>query len=141
VNGTHVCSWHFGDIHAARSDVCFRAVFGSQSVGLFTSGHDPKQTLLLTRRALRVVGNHEPLRIVGSVSFGQYMRDIGIHPVHSIEHRHEAADQAASPRIELPPQCDVQLMTEKDVLGFKSTARLEQVGNEYSERMQDRKHR
>jgi hypothetical protein len=40
-----------------------------------------------------------------------------------------------------PPQCDVQLMTENDVLGFKSTARLEQVGNEHSERMQDRKHR
>jgi hypothetical protein len=32
-------------------------------------------------------------------------------------------------------------MTEKKVLGFKLPPRLEQVGDEHSERVQDRKHR
>jgi hypothetical protein len=32
-------------------------------------------------------------------------------------------------------------MTEKKVLGFKPPPRLEHVGDEHSERMQDRKHR
>jgi hypothetical protein len=39
------------------------------------------------------------------------------------------------------PQCDVDLMTEKQVLGLKSAPRLEQVGDEHSERVQDCKHR
>jgi hypothetical protein len=40
-----------------------------------------------------------------------------------------------------PPQSDVELMTEKQILGFKSAPRLEQVGYKHSERVQDRKHR
>jgi hypothetical protein len=39
-----------------------------------------------------------------------------------------------------PPQSDVELMTEKQILGFKSAPRLEQVGYKHSERVQDRKH-
>ena len=39
------------------------------------------------------------------------------------------------------PQSDVELMTEKQVLGLKPAPRLEQVGDEHSERAQDRKHR
>ena len=39
------------------------------------------------------------------------------------------------------PQSDVELMTEKQVLGLKPAPRLEQVGEEHSERVQDRKHR
>jgi hypothetical protein len=31
-------------------------------------------------------------------------------------------------------------MTEKQILGFKPAPRLEQVDDEYSERVQDRKH-
>jgi hypothetical protein len=33
------------------------------------------------------------------------------------------------------------LMTEKQVFGLKPTSRLEQVGDEHSERVQDCKHR
>ena len=40
-----------------------------------------------------------------------------------------------------PPQGNVELMTEKQILGFKPAPRLEQVGDEHSERVQDRKHR
>lgn len=40
-----------------------------------------------------------------------------------------------------PPQSDVELMTEKQILCFKPTSRLEQIGDEHSERVQERKHR
>jgi len=36
---------------------------------------------------------------------------------------------------------DAELMTEKQVLGLKQAPRLEQVGDEHSERVQDCKHR
>jgi hypothetical protein len=39
------------------------------------------------------------------------------------------------------PHCDIQLMSEKQILGFSSAARLEQVGNEHSECVADSKHR
>jgi hypothetical protein len=39
-----------------------------------------------------------------------------------------------------PPQSNVELMAEKQVLSFKPTPRLEQISDEYSERLQDRKH-
>ena len=39
------------------------------------------------------------------------------------------------------PQSNGELMTEKQILGFKPAARLEQVGDEHSERVDDRKHR
>jgi hypothetical protein len=39
------------------------------------------------------------------------------------------------------PQSDVELMTEKQVLGFKPAPRLEHVGDEHSERVLDRKYR
>jgi hypothetical protein len=38
-------------------------------------------------------------------------------------------------------QGDVQLMTEKEVLGFKPAPRLEQIGDERSKQVDDRKHR
>ena len=40
-----------------------------------------------------------------------------------------------------PPQSDVELMSEKQVLGFKPPPRLEQINDEHSEREHDRKHR
>jgi hypothetical protein len=40
-----------------------------------------------------------------------------------------------------PPQSDGELMTEKQILGFKPAPRLEQVSDEHSERVHDRKHR
>ena len=39
------------------------------------------------------------------------------------------------------PQCQVQLVTKKQVLGFKPTTRLEQVGDKHPEHTIDRKHR
>lgn len=39
------------------------------------------------------------------------------------------------------PQGDAELMTKETVLGFKPQPRLEQVGDEHSERVHDRKHR
>jgi len=39
-----------------------------------------------------------------------------------------------------PTQGDVELMAEKQILGFESTARLEQVGDEHCQQMEDRKH-
>jgi len=58
---------------------------------------------------------------------------------HPYEQRAITATQSKTRRCS--PHSDAQLMAEKQNLSFKSTARLEQVGNEYSERMQDRKHR
>jgi hypothetical protein len=40
-----------------------------------------------------------------------------------------------------PPHCDIQLMTEKQILGFKPAPRLEKVGDEHPKRVQERKHR
>ena len=40
-----------------------------------------------------------------------------------------------------PPQSNVELMAKKQVLGFKPPPRLEQINDEHSERVQDRKHR
>ena len=37
-------------------------------------------------------------------------------------------------------QSDVELMAEKQILGFKLAPRLEQIADEYSERAQDGKH-
>ena len=60
-------------------------------------------------------------------------------PGHPYE---QDAITAAKPETRLcPPQGDVELLTKKQILRFKPTARLEQVDNEYSERAQDRKHR
>ena len=39
------------------------------------------------------------------------------------------------------PQGDVELMTEKQILGFEPASRLEHVGDEHSEPMQDYQHR
>jgi hypothetical protein len=39
------------------------------------------------------------------------------------------------------PQCQVQLMPKKQDLGFKPSARLEQVAYKYSKGAKDRKHR
>jgi len=40
-----------------------------------------------------------------------------------------------------PPQADAELMAEKSGLGFKPASRLEQISDEHSERVHDRKHR
>jgi hypothetical protein len=52
-----------------------------------------------------------------------------------------AITAAKSKTIWRPPQGDVELMSEKQVLGFKPPPRLEQINDEHSERVQDRKHR
>jgi hypothetical protein len=55
-------------------------------------------------------------------------------------HQHSITAAQSKPR-RRPPQCDIQLMTEKQVLGFKPAARLEQVDQKHSKQVQDRKHR
>ena len=60
-------------------------------------------------------------------------------PGHPYEQR--AVTAAQSKTRWRPPQGDIELMAEKQVLGFKPAPRLEQVGDEHSERVQDRKHR
>jgi len=55
---------------------------------------------------------------------------------------HKCAITAAQPKTRwCPPQSNIELMTEKQILGFKPTPRLEQISDEHYERMQDRKHR
>lgn len=60
-------------------------------------------------------------------------------PGHPYE---QGAIAGAKPRTtSYPTQGDIELMPQKQILGFKPTARLEQVGDEQSEPMKDRKHR
>jgi hypothetical protein len=40
----------------------------------------------------------------------------------------------------LPPQCDIELMAQKQVLSLKPSPRLEQIADEYFERGQDGAH-
>ena len=60
-------------------------------------------------------------------------------PGHPYEQR--AISAAKSKTRWCPPQCDGELMTEKQILSFKPAPRLEQVGYKHSERVHDRKHR
>jgi hypothetical protein len=54
----------------------------------------------------------------------------------------QCAITAAQPKTRwYPPQGNIELMTEKQILGLKPTPRLEQISDEHYERMQDRKHR
>ena len=39
-----------------------------------------------------------------------------------------------------PPQGDIELMAEKQILRFEPAARLEQVGDEHRQQMKDREH-
>jgi hypothetical protein len=38
-------------------------------------------------------------------------------------------------------QSNIELMAEKEILGFKPALRLDHIGDKHSERVQDRKHR
>ena len=60
-------------------------------------------------------------------------------PGHPYQQRPVTAAQSKTRR--RTPQGDAELMTEKQVLGFKLAPRLEQVGDAHSERVQHRKHR
>ena len=60
-------------------------------------------------------------------------------PGHPYQQRPVTAAQSRTRR--RMPQGDAELMTEKQVLGLKQASRLEQVGDEHSERVQDCKHR
>jgi hypothetical protein len=65
-----------------------------------------------------------------------YIEQIGPNPRHPFP---ITAVQAQTRRCS--PQRDVELVTEKNVLGFKPAPRLEHVGDKHSEHAQDRKHR
>src|SRR6266404_4304774 len=60
-------------------------------------------------------------------------------PGHPYQQRPVTAAQSKTRR--RTPQGDAELITEKQVLGLKEAPRLEQVGDEHSERVQDCKHR
>src|SRR5260370_5743204 len=60
-------------------------------------------------------------------------------PGHPYQQRPVTAAQSKTRR--RAPQGDAELMKKKQVLGLKPAPRLEQVGDEHSERVQDRKHR
>jgi hypothetical protein len=60
-------------------------------------------------------------------------------PCHPYE---QDAITGAKPRTtSRAPQDDIELMTKKQILRFKPAARLEQVSDKHSERVEDRKHR
>jgi hypothetical protein len=56
-------------------------------------------------------------------------------------HLEQAEKHHQATPIARPPQSNIELMTEKQILGFKPTPRLEQINDEQSECVQDRKHR
>src|SRR5258707_1603608 len=56
-------------------------------------------------------------------------------------HQQSSITTAQSKTRRRTPQGDAELMSEKQVLGLKPAWRLEQVGDEHSERVQDCKHR
>jgi hypothetical protein len=60
-------------------------------------------------------------------------------PGHPYEQR--AIATAQSKTRWCPPQSDGKLVAEKQILSFKPAPRLEQVGYQHSERVQDCKHR
>src|SRR5438034_6737834 len=60
-------------------------------------------------------------------------------PGHPYQQRPVTAAQSKTRR--RTPQGDAELMTEKQVLGFKPARRLEEVNEEHCERMQEREHR
>ncbi len=60
-------------------------------------------------------------------------------PGHPHQQRPVTAEQSKARR--RLPQSDVELMTEKQVLSFNPASRLEYVGDEHHEQVQDRKHR
>jgi hypothetical protein len=66
------------------------------------------------------------------------LRLYGPNPRHRYQQRPVTTVQPQPSR--RSPQGDVELMTEKQILGFESASRLEYVGNEHHEQMQDRKH-
>ena len=66
------------------------------------------------------------------------IKQIGPNPRDPYQQRPVTAVQPQTRRC--PPQGDVELMTEKQILGFEPAARLEQVGDEHCKQMKDRKH-
>ena len=68
-----------------------------------------------------------------------YVEQTGPDPRHPYQQRPITAVQPQPRR--RSPQCDVELMTEKQVLGFQPASRLENVDNEGPQHVQDRKHR
>src|ERR1700693_5514447 len=67
------------------------------------------------------------------------IKQIGANPRDPYQQRPVTTVQ---PQTRRPtPQGDVELMTEKQILGFEPASRLEHVGDEHSELVQDHKHR
>ena len=68
-----------------------------------------------------------------------YVEQTRPNPRHPCQQRPITAVQPQPRR--RSPQCDVKLMTKKQVLGFQPASRLENVDNEGPQHVQDRKHR
>jgi hypothetical protein len=69
----------------------------------------------------------------------RYVEQSGPNPHHPHQQRPVTTVQPQARRH--PPQSDIELMTEKQVLGFEPESRLEDVGAEHHEQLQDGKHR
>ena len=59
-------------------------------------------------------------------------------PGHPYQQRAVNAVQSETRR--RSSQCNIELMTEKQIFGFKPALRLEQIGDEHSERVKTCKH-
>jgi hypothetical protein len=60
-------------------------------------------------------------------------------PGHPYQQRPVTAAQSKTKR--RTPQGDTELVAEQQVLGLKPAPRFEQIGDEHSERVHDRRHR
>jgi hypothetical protein len=68
-----------------------------------------------------------------------YIEQTGPNPRHPYQPRSVITAQPQTMR--RSSQCNVELMTEKQVLGLETPSRLEYVGDEHREQVQDRNHR
>ena len=66
----------------------------------------------------------------------RYVEQAGPEPHHPHQQRPVTTVQPQTRR--RSPQSDIELMTEKQVLGFEPASRLEDVGDEHHEQLQDR---
>src|SRR5262249_51657484 len=62
----------------------------------------------------------------------------GTHSSHP-DQQGPIARAQSTPR-QCPPQCNIQLMAQKQILGLKPPPRLEQIAKRYRERVQDDRH-
>ena len=63
------------------------------------------------------------------------MRSLVCHP-----HQQRAIAAPQRQTCRSPPQSDIELMTEEEVLGLKAPSRLEQIGDKYWKQAEEHQH-